>query len=268
MSRSILFNSVDLSTITDCVITRITPYNSPRRNLSTLNLSNSDGSKTTAAEYKDKTIVVEGYLEGDTVDEMEIARDTLMQYLAPIEKTLRFIQSGATRIYTGTVSDVTFSESEGSSTTFVITFVCADPFGYDPNYVLETTSNITSLPSNWTITVAGTYNAKPVIQVTLSSPSSATRRLVIGRYSTATSAYLESLWIQKDWTGDTGKTIVVDCLNKTVKMQGVALDYFGVFPEFEIGSQTIRFEGYDTAGAASDFTDLNNPRLTYYKRYL
>ncbi|WP_438979898.1 hypothetical protein [Polynucleobacter sp.] len=265
----IWFDANDLSAISNVNITRLTPQNTPDMVSGQFDLANRDGGKLLTKYYRNKTIVVEGYILSTTRATAETARDNLLDKTTGLEKTLEFMQAGSIRRYYATLTGTTFAELEGGMMSFVLTFSCADPFGYKPTYTTNTKANQTTANWTWAYTIAGTWNATPLLRFTINGLHNtfSDGLLQISRYDSATATKYETITIYRDWTSDNGKVIEIDCVNQTVKLAGQEIDYWGTFFDLPKGSGAIRCEQYDSTFASNYFLELSS-YMEYNERYL
>lgn len=231
-------------------------HNLAKRNVTTYKLARANGSKFVRAEYASKEIVIEGEIAAPSRDLMETSLDTLMSYLDATEARIEFNEGGALRRYYGTVTNNIITDPKGGYAPFAITILCSDPFAYDPTTTtLYTHNTITTTPVTDTITVAGGYRAHPLFTITVTSMTAASTAGV-RITNPATGQYID---ITRTWTN--GDVLVIDTKNRTVKVNGTAVDYTGVFPYWALGSGSVTYSDTFTTRSV-------NTGATYQKRYL
>lgn len=258
MYADVLFNSVDITEITDVYVNNILLHNRPSRSLNIEKLARADGAKFVNGEYGTKEIVVEGFIAASSRTNYETARDTLLKNLNQQEATLRFAQAGANRDYTATVENIIFNDAGGGFATFSIKFVCSDPFGYDTSdtTALNASSNTSASSTKSFTAIGGGYKVLPTITVEVSAISGGTGKY-IKLTNPATGKYIQ---ITRTWA--VNDTLVVNCKDKTVTVEGTAVDYTGVFPEWDTAHTQIQYD--------DNFTTSRTVAITfaYKKRYL
>lgn len=251
------FNGVNLDNITGIVITNRNVHPIPVKQLATNNLANADGAKLVSANYSAREIVIEGVIAATSRSLMEVTRDTLLTYLSPAEQILELDQAGDRRQYTATVSNIIFTDAVGGYITFTITFVCSDPFGYAVKVTEPSLAGAITTPNaQKTFTILGGYNVLPLITVTLNSVTGATsKQLTITNAKTGAAITIARTFAN-------GDIIVIDCFNKTVKVNGTAVNYSGKFLSFQ--PTTTELLNYDDTFATRSVTLL----FSYKQRWL
>lgn len=254
---AVWFNNINLDTISGVFITQRQPHSIPTKEVNNLKLSNSDGSKTISANYKSREIIIEGIIGVASRPLMEATRDTLLSYLTPAEAVLELDQSGVRRKYTATVSNIVFSEAKGGFITFTITFLCADPFGYDFKVTEPSLAGaISTRNSQKSFTILGTYEALPLITVSVNSVTGGTSKYI----TIANARTGAAISVTRTWTGN--DVLAIDNFNKTVKVNGTAVNYVGKFMSFQ--PTTSELLNYDDNFSTRSVTLL----MSYYKRWL
>ena len=251
------FNNVSLSSVFGVRILRRVVHPIPPRAISAGELANDDGAKLVSANYKAREIVIEGDITRNLRSQMEDSRDLLLALLTPTEAPLELDQSGVRRKYTATVSNIIFSEAKGGYLPFSITFLCSDPFGYNTTpTAIALGAAVTTFYSEKTFNILGSIYALPAITVIVNTHTGTTSN----RISLTNPDTGEVISIDRDWTN--ADSLVVDCANRTVKVNGTAVNYIGKFPKYnpKIGNKLVYQD---------DFTARNvTLQFSYTKRWL
>lgn len=231
-SRTVIFNGVSLHSLTGVSITGIDASGIPQKNIQDADIAESDGKILVNTLYGDKTINMVGEIEATDMNTAEGYRDTLLGYLTPTNATLVFEQSGTDRKYYATLKDAIFSGGKGGSLHFDINFTCSDPFGYSANQLQTVSAGLTTSP-NATVsaTNSGNYKLYPIIRYKLNSFTGADNRSV--------QITTDSIGITVLRTWSAGEVLTIDGVNKTVKIGSTEIDYTGVFPLMQTGSNTF-----------------------------
>lgn len=239
MLANILFNSVDLTGLTGIYFDRIDLHSRPVRNITSAKLARYDGNQLIHQEYAEKEIVIEGFFSAADRATYEGYRDTLLANLQAQEATLRISQSGANRDYTATVADIIFSDADGGTAFFSIKFLCSTPFGQDATATtdLNASANTAATASPTFTAIGGSYKAQPTITVSLSAVTGATSKY-IKLTNPTTGQYIQ---VTRTWAA-TPDVLIVDVGARTVTVNGVAVDYTGVFPEFDTTDTTLQYD--------------------------
>jgi phage-related protein len=257
MLSNILFNSVDLTSLTNTYFNRIDHHNRPKRNITAAKIARYDGNQLIHQEYAEKEIVIEGFIAAADRSTYETNRDTLLLDLQAQEATLRISQAGANRDYTATVSDIIFSETDGGLGFFSIKFLCNFPFGQDASATtdLNASSNTAATLSPTFTAIGGSYKAQPTLTITVSAVTGGTAKY-IKLTNPTTGQYIQ---ITRTWAN--ADALVVNVAARTVTVNGTAVDYTGVFPEFDTTDTTLQYDDNFT-------TRTVLITMTHKKRYL
>ena len=273
MTRSAIFNGLDLSSLTGVSITGIDYNDMPARTVAAYPLARTDGSKQIAAFFNNRVVQIFGLInDSGGQGAFEADRATLMQSLVGQDLPLDIIIGSVQQRFFATLTSLIFTDATGSANQnnsdtnaglgiFTITFQCSSPFGIDPNLQNGlTTTVISASPSTQNLaTIAGTYKTAPYISVYITSGTGLgvaanfvqLTNPVTGKYILITRAFA------------VGELLVVDVYNKKVTVNNVAVDFSGNLDLFwDIG-----------AGGQITYTDNLSARsikltLQYFARYL
>lgn len=254
----VVFNSTNLRTLDGVRISRVSKDNPPTRRLSNFSLARADGRSQVSAFYDEKEIVVEGDITANSRSEFEIRKNTLLSKLSAQDAELVLNIAGEDVKYKATVESVIFSESTGGFGAFDIKFVCSYPFGVSLNLLtaLASSSITTSVSTKSLSEILGSYQAAPKITITVTSVTGGDNAAV-----TVTNPLTEkSLTVARTWSNS--DVLVVDAYNKLVQVNGVDVDFTGLYPEWGLGAGgQIKYEDEFTTRSVS-------LKMEYYKRYL
>lgn len=233
MSTNISFNSYPLQTSNIITQDPILYDQTPARMLSSTPLIRTEASKLTFAAFQKKTITVNGRLLGTSVADIDSRLDTLKINLAAVEANLDIDNNGATRRYVATLLDSTFTRISPVATAFTLDFLCSLAFGADTSSttIVSSTAVTTTPKTVTTSSIGGTSpNQWVVMTYTLTTFTGSTINTVTFKNNTTT----QQIAVSRAWTA--ADVVVVDCFNKTVTVNGTAVDYQGVFPYFSPAS--------------------------------
>lgn len=254
---ALIFSGFDLTSIPNVEFSRRFPHELAKREVKTGRLARGHGQKLLSSFYSNKVLVVEGYVEAPDRSVMELARDTLLFRLQPIESNLDLVQSGFLRTYTVTMQNFIWSHLEGGIATFSIEFLASDPFGRDTQQTsLAFTNPQTTSPFDFPLVIGGSFAAELIISVALASGSGLSPNKTVSISNPATG---EQISVTRTWAANDSLTVHVP--NKQVTVNNSVIDYNGVFPIFQPGSQILRYSDTFTTRSVS----LSG---SYYKRYL
>lgn len=235
----IIFDGNNLpNLVTGLTVLGVNSYLMPSRNVIVNEVIRSDKSKVTTGFYTAKDIVVTVGISRDTRANAENSMDSLFGYIQGLEKALQIVEGGQLRQYTATYSDMVLKTGGGAYIELDIVFTCSDRFGYSLQYeqLLETTGR-TLYNYTDTLTLNGSAPTQaPVITAFISALSGATtNQVAVGNVATG-----RFITVSRAWTA--GDRLVVDCQNKTVQVNGVAVDFTGAFPEFAPGTGYLNYQ--------------------------
>lgn len=261
LTRSILFNNVDLSALTGITIEDINKDDLPIRNVTDYTLARTDGRKQIAAFYDNRQIIVTGDIIATDAPTFESNRANLLQNLGGQDLPIDIIINQVQERFYGTVASLIFSQSEAGWGVFTLTFECSSPFGIDPNLQpgLATTT-ITTHPNTQNLaSIQGTYQTAPYISVYLTSGSGFNG---VTNYMKLTNP-VTGKYIQITRAFAVGELLVIDVFNKTVKVNNVAVDFSGnldLFWAIGAGGQITYDDNFTTRSI--------NLTFQYFPRFL
>lgn len=233
---SFTFDGTDLSTLDNVTIFSVKAYDTPDRELRMSKIARADKSILTSAEYSSRPIVVEGVIGADNYLELMQNINTLNSKLQTQNAEASYEKAGVTLIYSEVTLDSVKTKVSGGNCDFTIRFVASNPIPYESssNQLLQP-QHFTATASTYAITNTGSYTALPVFSITLSLLSGGTSKNVV-----ITNSNLgQGITITRTWTA--GDIISVDCMEKTVMVNGTSVDYTGIFPEFAPGLGSVGY---------------------------
>lgn len=235
----VIFSGVDLSTLPGVEIIKIDHHKRPVRTNNRQKLARQDGKKLIRSDYDERIIAVQAVLRGTSRANYEQNRDNLFLYLEPQEATLRVPQSGGNRDYTCTVDNIDYTDDPvGGFSVVLMQFVASNPpFGKDTSNTTGSNSRFTGASKTETfVAIGGTVEALPVITVTLHSGTGLTSKYIeIENPATAKAIRITRTWVA-------GDILIIDCENKTVKVNGTTVDFTGVFPTWRPSDTQLAYE--------------------------
>lgn len=254
----VTFDGNDLAKlVSGLTVLAVNSYLMPKRGITINDLSRSDKSKHTNAFYKSKDITVSIGISRDTRANAEASLDTLFTYIQGLEKQLVINEGGAGRSYTATYSDYVLKVGGGSYIELDLIFTTTDRFGYGiPFEQLLLASARTLYNYTDTLTFNGNAQAQvPVITITISALSGSTTNIV----SLTNPGTTQGITVSRAWTA--GDVLQIDCKNRTVRVNGVDVDFTGAFPEWSPGTGYLNYQD-------NFLTRTFNISVYYYRRYV
>ena len=257
MATSITFDSNDLQTA-NIITADISHASIPTKDLSLYALANSNKSVISNIDYPSKVIRVSGKIVGSSITDLDSRLDTFRSYFNGQEKNLDIGYNGSTRRYIATANSVNTDRPGGlQHADFSIEFICTEPFGRNTTATSALSANARTAASYTdTYVFVGTAPYQlPIVTITLSAVTGGT-----GFLSFSNSENGQGITIT-DQSFVNGDVIVISSEDKTVKLNGIDIDFMGAFPEFEIGSQDFSYtDGFTTRTFDYD--------VDYYPLYL
>lgn len=239
MNEKTYFDGNDITTVTGLKILRRESRALPKRGLAANKIAGADRSALSSAYYEGKEVIIEGFISRASQVLLEQSIDTLKGMLQGIEKKLEMMQSGSLRRWYATLSDAIFVDNQGGFCSFSLKFFCSDPLAYEvaATALTFTNPNTAASVTNTANVIGGGYPAEPVFTITVGAVSGGAGKYI--KISNPTSG--AGITVTRTWAA--ADVLEVDCLNRTVKVNGVEVDYTGVFPSWAFGeTASIRYD--------------------------
>ena len=236
---AITYNSYDLQTTASAastIMSRDILYRSlPQKNIILKQDTIRDSFDVVSVNYSQKIITVRGLLKSDSQTNLKTLRDAFMSALGSDEKNLDINDGSGIIRYKASVQSIDVPEEFFNITIlpFEISFL-AEPFGKATSTTsanLNSGGAISASPYNESVSITGTYKAKPTITITINTETDMTAF----KWDNVTTGD----WIQVSATFSNGDVVVIDCEDETVKLNGTDQDFTGVFPNFDSGSNSL-----------------------------
>lgn len=205
----------------------------PYRDIKIHKLARRSLSIITSSEYTQKSIPV--WLDvcsGDRQD-TETTITELKALLQPQNGLLKVLQSGRVYEYTATMNEFNI-EWNGSNAYCQIVFLASTPIGStSQSEPLAAITNITTPFSSTTFNVDGSYNARPLITVSIQAITGS------GSFTILNARTQQGITISEAFSA--GDTIEIDSYNLSARWNGAEVDFDGLFPAFGLGSQQLSY---------------------------
>lgn len=233
----IAYNSVDIQT--DNIFVEKVSHNSiPDKDISIHKLARRNKSIITDVRQQTRTITIRGQIIGSSLSDRDQRVDDFARDMSPSAEyaNLDIAYISGTRRYVATVQSLSIEHTDALfSAKFTIQFVCAQPFGVaTSSNTLVNGATITASPSNQSLTILGNSNEQFLnISYTLNSFTGTANETITLKNNTTS----QQITITRTWVA--GEVLTIDVDNQTVKVDGVEVDYGGVFPIFKPGSHTL-----------------------------
>lgn len=223
-----------------------------------LALADTDGSVIPDINYPSRTIRIGGTIHGSTQADLDDRIDTFKGYFRGKDLNLDIAYGSGTRRYIATKNAVAIDRQDKALfATFSVEFICTNPFGLDTSATsLINSLNYTGASLTSTPTIGGTAPYQlPVFTITIDALTGDGDYIQIANDNNTQEMLLYGLGLEA------GDVIVIDCVNRTVTLNDVEVDYIGTFLVLEPGSGSITY----TDGFTTRTVDIV---ANYVKRYL
>lgn len=203
-----------------------------------MSFADDDGSVITDINYPSRIVKIGGTIHGSSQSDLDSRIDAFKAFFRGKNKNLDITYAGTTRRYIATKNAVGIARSQKLPLArFSVEFICTNPFGLDTSATtLINQANYTSPTLTSTPTVGGTAPYQlPVITLTLDALTGTGDYLQISNDLNTQAIALYGLGLTA------GDVIVIDCVNRTVKKNGVEVDYTGTFLVLEPGASSITY---------------------------
>jgi phage-related protein len=207
-------------------------------------IAHANGSAIPFVEYGSKTVTLSGTIQGTGVSDLDAKLDIFRGYFIGKNKYLDIGYKSGTRRYIATALTNSIKRPGGLAfATFSVTFMCTNPFGQDT--VSTTAANATgqtTTPTTFPHTFLGSAPSQyPVISITLVSfTGTGLQTINFGNNANGQQISITRAWAAND-------AIIIDCIQRTVTVNGTSVDFAGAFTEFVPGPQTMAYSDSFTA---------------------
>jgi hypothetical protein len=225
----VVFDAFSLSDNTTLVCSAIED-SGPTREIVGGNIPRGDGQYVTGAYFRERTVVVSGWVKAATAAAMDTLLDTVRKALRNREANLDLTDAaGTVRRFVATCDnyDQLFAGRQYYHVTicpFVARFRCKVPFGFSRGYA-SASQIVAASPSTIGANPGGDYKTFPVITLNFSSASSVTS-IDLNNVTTGED-------IAYSGTAAANDIFVFDGEQKTVTKNGTAVDFSGAFLTLE-----------------------------------
>lgn len=264
MTGAILFDTNSLQTFdrvarTGIITDNVDVASIPEKVINLMGLAHANASTIPFSNYPSKSITATGTIVGSSESDLDSRLDTFRSYFIGTNKNLDITINGAARRYTATVNTLTITVSANKRyAVFSIQFVCIIPFGADTATTTAlngTARTLNVYTDNYTFLGSAPVQL-PIATITLTAVSSTgSQSLFWGNNGNGQGITIT----RSTWT--TGDVVVINCITKTVTVNGISVDFSGAFPEFPPGAQAISYSDTFTSRTMTE-------NVVYYKRYL
>lgn len=265
--NTVIFNGYNLNDQDNGIYAvRVQHGSFAERDIDMMQIGREDGLAMIDAKFNQKVIPIEISIHKSNEDDLTTALSTIKEYLSGIDKDLILQGEDDTiaLVYKATVKSMNEIRYDKFTAKLQVDFYA--PLGRAKSQTQSTNAfdNITDWQYQDTVTISGSYNAKPVIRITFTDAGTCDS---IQFTNTTTNTQIQ---VDHASTFATGDILIIDCENKTVTLNGVDYNFDGVFPLFVKGSNNFMINffgdsiGIDQLQETSDsdeFIDANDDRI-------
>ena len=264
MNGDLTYNSNDLQTFNKTtnvgIATNVIEHtNLPEKIAALFARADADGSTIPNINYPSKKVSIGGIIKGSTQADLDSRIDTFKGYFTGKDKNLDIAFGSSTRRYIATANTVSIiRQQKALFATFAIEFICTNPFGLDTSTTNLWTVKTAFSSATFTETPTVGGNAPfqlPVITITINSLTGAGDYVQISNDNNNQEMLIYGLSLAA------ADIIVIDCVERTVTINGIDVDYYGTFLELEPGANSITY----TDGFTTRSIDIS---AVYTKRWL
>lgn len=220
------------------ILTQFVKVSAPDLELVQRGFPRADGVYQETAYYRVNRIKLSGTIQSTDRAALETLADNLRKYLSEFGGTLRILWGGVARYYDdcyATNLNVLLDERDHYHVDWCpwsVEFVSQHPFARAlDRTILNAPYPITVSPTNFAIVNAGNATTDPVMTLNLTTVGS------LSEFTIENTTNGDSITISGSFSD--GDTIEIDGENKTVKKNGVAIDYSGVIPRAVPGTNIL-----------------------------
>jgi hypothetical protein len=250
MNGELTFNTNDLQTYSPAtdtgIITNVIDHtDGPDMLMGLYGLADANGSSIPNINYPSKPVALAGVIKGSSQADLDSRIDAFKGYFIGKDKNLDITYGAGTRRYIATAGTPKIQRKPRSYIAiFQVPITCTNPFGLDtsPTALFTTHTGSTVATFNETPTVGGNAPFQlPVITITLTAITGAGDYVQISNDNNNQELMIYGQGLT------TGDVIVIDCVERTVTVDGVEVDYYGTFLELEPGANSITYtDGFTT----------------------
>lgn len=218
--------------------------NIPDKDAAMFALANTNASVIPYVGFPSKKIRIRGSIGGSTSADLDSRIDTFKSYFYGKDKNLDIEYNGTTRRYIATANNVSVERQQlGFFATFTIEFVCTQPFGRNTSATTALSAagrTLSGYTDSYTFLGSAPF-LLPLITITYSAVTDGASFVSFGNNGNGQGITItDQTWVASD-------VLEIDVANKTVKKNGIEIDFLGAFPEFAPGAQNFSYSDGFTA---------------------
>ena len=227
----------------------------PGRDSKVYKIARRDLSILTSSEYTSKEIPIWLDICSGTRQDTEATLSDVKALVQKQNGLLRVLHAGDVVEYTATLNEFN-TEWNGPHAYCQLVFLATTPIGQSTTaQSLFTMANITASTGSASFTVNGSFTAEPTINVSVLAVTGGTGGS-INLYNGATN---QGITITRNWTA--GDLLEIDAMNYRVTVNGLNVDFTGIFPSWPAGAMSVGYSDTFTTRQV-DVTATYKPRFS------
>jgi len=257
---SIIFDGTEIVTTTH--VPRFIKHESaPIRDLALMDFAKEDGAVLVSEKYGRKTIIVSGTIKASTQSNLETAIDAFKLLFSGVEKNLDIGWAGGTRRYVATAVRHDFDRDHMHIGFVPWTAEFVVPLGVGKDTSETTLVNASTFQNDAALNAPATETdsmsfegsaaPQPRIRIKVGATDTDIKGVAIKNVDTGERIVMTRA---AGWTQD--EYFEIDVSDKTAEYNGVAIDFYGVFPTWVVGANN--YEIRCASIVDQQFTDTGN----------
>ncbi len=232
---------------------------SPERQIEIMELAREDGGILVSEKYKPKIIEISGILKASSRSALDTLIDNFKELLSRKNKNLDIEHAGTTRRYVAYASKIEIDRDHYHNlfVPYLVEFIVPEGVGKDTSLTAAKDAVDADPPYSGSVSFGGSAVPKPIITLTFGSGWSNAKGIQFENTDTD-----EKMVITYSEGFSNGDILEIDCDNKTVKLNDEEIEFYGVFPSFQIGANQIEIKAGDLIdqqfAPSADFNQLTD----------
>lgn len=216
------------------------------------------GAKKTFEKVQARRITIAGLVKSATISGLVGKLEEMKELFTRQDKQLLITYpNGYPRLYSATVEGALEIQRDPWSLNiapFKATFLCAEPWSVQTATSISGVYNITGPVASLALGISGTLDPQPQIWFHTTASGS--------RFSLTNTTTGDTIEVPTTFSG-TGRSLLIDCYNYQVSIDGQPVTFKGTFPRFNPGVNNLLIQTYGTAGGAIDQSYQDPTTATY-----
>lgn len=206
----------------------------PNRDIKINKLARRDMSIITSSEYTDKPIYIYAEVCGGSRGDTEAVISNLKSLIQTQNGNLRVNQANIETEYTATMNEFTI-EWDGAIAYVTIGFIASDPLGRSVDRLEFANFTVTTSNATQTGIFEGSGTTEPIVSLTFNSLASGIDKAV-SIFNARTNQGIRIIH-----TFNSGDILIINSFSKEARLNGMLLDFEGIFPTWAAGTQQIGY---------------------------